>query len=384
MHDFLIKEIINTNIENELIKIGFDKTYTHKAKDKFKYKNLKIFNLTSAQANIIKQTALSVGADCATHKDVITGKAEISDCILAGSASQINKIAQKLSIQPFGLKILAQQLYDFCRDNEERKTKIVGILNITPDSFSDGGKYLEPADAINQLRLLINDGADIIDIGAETTKPYSDPTPVQTQITRLTPILEYIKSNNICTPISIDTRSAQVAQFAIEYGASIINDVSGLSYDEHMADTIAKNGVKVIIQHSQGSPEDMQKNPHYQNLIDEIYKALNTKINYAVSKGIKQENIIIDPGIGFGKTRDNNFEIINRWQEFKGLGCPVMLGVSRKSLLDMPDADNLEKDIHTLAINSILMREKVDYIRVHNVKLHSKFKDISDKLNPKG
>ena len=384
MHDFLIKEIINTNIENELIKIGFDKTYTHKAKDKFKYKNLKIFNLTSAQANIIKQTALSVGADCATHKDVITGKAEISDCILAGSASQINKIAQKLSIQPFGLKILAQQLYDFCRDNEERKTKIVGILNITPDSFSDGGKYLEPADAINQLRLLINDGADIIDIGAETTKPYSDPTPVQTQITRLTPILEYIKSNNIGTPISIDTRSAQVAQFAIEYGASIINDVSGLSYDEHMADTIAKNGVKVIIQHSQGSPEDMQKNPHYQNLIDEIYKALNTKINYAVSKGIKQENIIIDPGIGFGKTRDNNFEIINRWQEFKGLGCPVMLGVSRKSLLDMPDADNLEKDIHTLAINSILMREKVDYIRVHNVKLHSKFKDISDKLNPKG
>ncbi len=383
MHDFLIKEIINTNIENELIKIGFDKTYTHKAKDKFKYKNLKIFNLTSAQANIIKQTALSVGADCATHKDVITGKAEISDCILAGSASQINKIAQKLSIQPFGLKILAQQLCDFCRDNEERKTKIVGILNITPDSFSDGGKYLEPADAINQLRLLINDGADIIDIGAETTKPYSDPTPAQTQITRLTPILEYIKSNNICTPISIDTRSSQVAQFAIEYGASIINDVSGLSYDEHMADTIAKNGVKVIIQHSQGSPEDMQKNPHYQNLIDEIYKALNTKINYAVSKGIKQENIIIDPGIGFGKTRDNNFEIINRWQEFKGLGCPVMLGVSRKSLLDMPDADNLEKDIHTLAINSILMREKVDYIRVHNVKLHSKFKDISDKLNPK-
>ena len=376
MHDFLVKEICNKNIEEELCSIGFDRTYTNKAKDKFAYKNYKIFDLTPAQANIIKQTAISVGADCGTHREVITGKIDKSSCVLGGSISQLVKIGQKLNNQPFGLKNLGEKIAKLStKDTAPSKTKIVGILNITPDSFSDGGKYFEPEKAINKINELINEGADIIDIGAETTKPYSEPTPDEEQIKRLTPILKYT-FDNILTPISIDTRSSAVAQFATDNGVRIINDVSGLDFDPNMADVIAHSNAKVIIQHSKGSPENMQNNPTYENLIDEIFLSLTDKLNYALSKGIAKNNIILDPGIGFGKTTKDNFEIIRRWKEFKSLGCPVMLGLSRKSLLNMPDADNKEKDIYTLAINSILINENIDYIRVHNVKLHKKLIDM--------
>ena len=165
MHDFLLKELTNTDIEKELEIIGFDKSYRHKAKDKFAFKNFKIFDLTVAQANIIKQTALSVGADCATHREVITGKIEKSSCIIGGSISQLEKIAQKLQVQPFGLKLLGEKILEKSRISYQQKTKVMGILNLTLDSFSDGGKYIELNDAICHLNQLIKDGADVIDIG---------------------------------------------------------------------------------------------------------------------------------------------------------------------------------------------------------------------------
>lgn len=376
MQDFLIKEISNSDIENELINIGFDKTYTHKACEKFEYKNFKIFNLSSAQANIIKQTALSVGADCATHRDVITGKIESSDCILGGSISQIKKISEKLNFQPFKLKELGEQLLTKTTSNNTNKTKLMGILNLTTNSFSDGGKYYNFEDAIKQLNKLINEGADIIDIGAESTKPYSEPVSPEQQLEKIIPVLKHIKDNNILVPISIDTRSSVVAQESIKCGAQIINDVSGFDYDNDMVKTIAKTQVKVIIQHSQGTPENMQNSPQYENLMDEIFINLKNKIDFALSEGVMKENIIIDPGIGFGKTKEHNFEILNRWKELKTLGCPVLIGLSRKSLLDMPDATNEEKDLYSLALNSRLMNDNIDIIRVHNVKIHKQFQKI--------
>jgi len=371
MQDFLIKEILNADLQKEIEDIGFDKSYAGKAIEKFEYKNFKIYDITSAQANIIKQTALSVGADCATHRQVITGKIEKSDCILGGSASQLKKIAQKLEFQPFGLKVLAKEILKNISSEFPRKTKIAGILNITHNSFSDGGDFLKFEDSIKHLNQLINDGADIIDIGAESTKPYSTPVSSEVQIERILPILKYIKEKSINIPISIDTRSSIVAKTCIEHGASIINDVSGFDYDSKMAETTAQYPyVKIIIQHSKGTPENMQDCPQYENLIDEIFKNLKEKIDFAVSNGIKKENIVIDPGIGFGKTREQNFEIINRWKELKTLGCPIMLGLSRKSLLNIPQMSNEEKDLYTLALNSIIIKEKIDYIRVHNVKIH--------------
>ena len=376
MHDFLLKELSNTELINELTEIGFDKTYTHKAAEKFCYKNFKIFNLTPAQANIIKQTAISTGADCGTHREVITGKAQHSDCILGGSVSELRKITQKLKLQPFGLKDLAAVIESKLEQTAPQKTQIMGVLNITENSFSDGGQYYNFEDSIKHLHQLINDGADIIDIGAESTKPYSKPVSAQKQLEKLEPVLKYIKENNIQTPISIDTRSAEVAKRCIKFGADIINDVSGFDYDTDMADVIAQSKVKVILQHSKGTPDIMQNAPTYNNLMDEIFLNLKTKVDFALSKGIKKENIIIDPGIGFGKTRENNFEIIRRWKELKTIGCPVLIGLSRKSLLGMPDAANEEKDIYSLALDSILINENIDYIRVHNVKLHKTLQNI--------
>lgn len=378
MHDFLIKEIHNTDIKQELLNIGFDKGYSRFATSKYNYVNLKIFDLSVPQANILKQSALSVGADCATHREVITGKAELTACILGGSLSQIDKIAKKIKGQPFGLKDLSEQLLNFISKKEKpSKTKLMGVLNLTENSFSDGGLYYEYDDAIKHLKKLIKDGADIIDIGAESTKPYSEPVEVEDQLDKLLPILKYVEEKKIETPISIDTRSSKVARICIQYGAKIINDVSGFDYDEQMIDVIAQNShVKIILQHSLGTPENMQENPTYSNLMDEIYCSLHNKVQLALSRGIKKENIIIDPGIGFGKTRKDNFEILKRWQELKGIGCPVLIGVSRKSLLNMPKSTNEEKDIYTLALDSILISQKVDYLRVHNVKLHKNFLDI--------
>ena len=378
MHDFLIKEIHNPDIKQELLNIGFDRGYSRFATSKYNYVNLKIFDLSVPQANILKQSALSVGADCATHREVITGKAELTACILGGSLSQIDKIAKKIKGQPFGLKDLSEQLLNFISKKEKpSKTKLMGVLNLTENSFSDGGLYYEYDDAIKHLKKLIKDGADIIDIGAESTKPYSEPVEVEEQLDKLLPILKYVEEKKIETPISIDTRSSKVARICIQYGAKIINDVSGFDYDEQMIDVIAQNShVKIILQHSLGTPENMQENPTYSNLMDEIYCSLHNKVQLALSRGIKKENIIIDPGIGFGKTRKDNFEILKRWQELKGIGCPVLIGVSRKSLLNMPKSTNEEKDIYTLALDSILISQKVDYLRVHNVKLHKNFLDI--------
>lgn len=377
MHDFLVKEVVTDNIKPEIEYIGFDKSYAPKVIEKFQYKNLKVFGLTPAQANILKQTAISVGADCATHREVITGKIEKSDCILGGSLSQIRKIAEKLQFQPFGLKVLGAELLRF--QIKTHKTKIMGILNVTDNSLSDGGEFLEPEKAFEHLKEMVRDGADIIDIGAESTRPYSEPVSADVQLKRLLPVLELVKKAKIKVPLSIDTRSAEVAEKCIKAGAVIVNDVSGMTYDWCMADVVAKYGVHVIIQHSKGTPENMQKSPEYKNLMDEIILDINQKIDFALTKGIEKNKIIIDPGIGFGKTRENNFEIIRRLTELYALDCPVMLGLSRKSLLNMQDEDNLTKDIFTVALNTIAVENGVDIIRVHNVKLHKQLLNILSK-----
>ena len=378
MHDFILKDIINSDLTKEFEDIGYDKSYIHRAVEKFQYKNIKIFNVTSAQANIIKQTALAIGADCATNRDCITGKSEISDCILGGSISQLKKISEKLKYQPFGLKTLGELIENQLEISHNGSTKIVGVLNITTDSFSDGGEFYEFSNATKHLDEMINDGADIIDIGAESTKPYSKPISDSEQLEKLLPVIKYAKAKNIT--VSVDTRSSKVAEECLKLGTDIINDVSGFEYDNNMPEVIAKYGAKVIIQHSKGTPENMQNNPEYTHLMDEIYLSLKSKIELALSKGIKKEDIIIDPGIGFGKTRENNFEIIRRIGELYGLRCEVMLGISRKSLLNITNEDNQIKDIYTTALNTLAIQKKVDYIRVHNVKMHKKLLELTSEV----
>ena len=368
MPEVFIKEITNKDIQTELQQIGFDEEYRYVASDKYKYKNFKIYNLTPAQANIIKQTALTIGADCATHKEVVRGNIDFSNAILGGSISQIKKISEKLKSQPFKLGEIGDNLYKQAVKERTTKTKIAGVLNITPDSFSDGGKYLEPKHAQEHLIQLIEDGADIIDIGAESTRPYSYPVPPEEQIERLKHILKFIQDENIKTPISIDTRSSVVAEYVLDNGVSIINDTSGFNFDRKIAEVTAKYNAGVILQHTKGMPENMQNMPFYLNVVEEIYLSLKNKIEYAKSLGIN--NIIADPGIGFGKTKDHNFEILDRIEEFYSLDCPIMIGISRKSFLGIKDNDNDLKDSLSLALSYPLIQKGVDYLRVHNVKLH--------------
>lgn len=370
--NFSIKEICNTDLISEIRKIGFDENYAPFAVDKFEYKTFKIYSLNCAQANILKQTALSVGADCATHRDVICGKIDYSDVILGGSLAQIKKIAQKLELQPFNLKSLGETLLKQVENKPVPKTKIVGILNITPDSFSDGGLYLDKKTAEEKFISLITDGADMIDIGAESTRPYSEPVDAKTQLERLLPIVEF--SINYDIPISIDTRSSKVADEILKIRKCTINDVSGLEYDNKMAEIVAKYNAPVIIQHSKGTPLDMQNNPQYKNLTDEIHHSLKEKIKFAENFGIN--NIILDVGIGFGKTQNDNIELIKRIGEFKSLCYPLMLGISRKSFLNVTADNNELKDTLSLAFGAIAITQNTDYLRVHNVKLHKKFLDL--------
>jgi len=376
MHDFILKELKNTDMLTELNTIGFDKSYSERASIKYNYKNIKIFGLNAPQANILKQTALSYGADCATPRGAITGNMEKGDCILGGSVAQLAKIAIQLGLQPFGLRNLGREIEKLINTEKNCKTKIMGILNLTPDSFSDGGLYEDIENATAHLVQLVQDGADIIDIGAESTKPFSEAVPTDKQLEKLLPVLDFIRDNNIEIPISIDTRSSEVAKYCLEAGATAINDVSGFNFDNKMVEVAADFGCPVVIQHSKGIPETMQINPMYENLMDEIFLDLKRRIDFAISNGIKKENIIIDPGIGFGKTREHNFEIIRRIEELQSLDCPILLGLSRKSLLNMKDADNAVKDIFTVALNTLAVEKKVDIIRVHNVKLHRQLLDM--------
>ena len=373
MEKFKLRQIISADIEKELQQVGFDEGYRVAASYKYKYKNLKIYDLTPAQANIVKQTAIACGADCATHRDVITGKVEHSDVILGGSESELKKIAEKLKQQPFKLDELGNTIIESL-NIKKRTTKLVGILNITPDSFSDGGLYFNPSDSQKHLMQMIEDGADMIDIGAESTRPFSEEVVSEEQVKRLKPILEFIQKENINVPISVDTRNSVVADFALSSGANIINDVSGFDFDKNMVNIIAKHGAGVIIQHSKGTPENMQVAPQYTNLMEEIYTTLQDKSEYAKSLGIK--DIIIDPGIGFGKTNDNNFEIIDRCEEFFSMGYPVMIGISRKSMLQIAEANNELKDTLSVALSYPLARIGVDYLRVHNIKLHKKMLNL--------
>lgn len=371
MKKFVIRELYNRDIEKELQYIGFDEGYRLTASDKFKYKNLKIYDLTPEQANIIKQTALATGADCATHREVIRGNVEKSDVILGGSISELKKISKKLQQQPFGLKNLGIDIENQLDIKKHNCTKLAGILNVTPDSFSDGGKYIEPKDAQKQLIKLIQDGADIIDIGAESTRPYSKAVAPEEQIKRLKPILTFVQKENISIPISVDTRSSVTADFALNNGATIINDVSGFDYDKNMAHTVAKYNAGIILQHSKGTPEEMQNSPKYEDVVEEVFLCLKNKIEYAQSLGITK--IISDVGIGFGKLKKDNLELVNRIEEFFSLNTPIMIGVSRKSLLGIMDDDNELKDSMTLAISTPMILKGIDYLRVHNVKLHRTF-----------
>lgn len=257
----------------------------------------------------------------------------------------------------------------------------MGILNITPDSFSDGGLYLDEKRAIERALRLAEDGADIIDIGGESTRPGSDPVPVNEEIRRTIPVIRAI-SKDINIPISIDTYKAEVARRALDAGASMVNDISGLRFDPDMPRVVAEYDVPVIVMHIKGRPKDMQLNPVYKALIPEIMDYLRISIRLALQFGIKEERLIIDPGIGFGKTFEHNLEILNNLREFSLLEKPVAVGVSRKAFIgkilgDVPPSDRLEG---TAAAVAIAIYNGANILRVHDVKAMVRVARVVDSI----
>ncbi|ADQ47189.1 dihydropteroate synthase [Caldicellulosiruptor kronotskyensis 2002] len=249
------------------------------------------------------------------------------------------------------------------------KTNVMGIINVTPDSFYEGSRV--QVEKVTQRALqMIQDGADVLDIGGESTRPFSEPVEEEEELKRVIPAIEAIRDMDKSIPISIDTYKSRVAQKAIEAGADIINDISGGTFDKDMFYVAAHYNVPIIIMHIKGTPKDMQKNPYYEDVIEEILQFFELRIEQALKAGVKLENIILDPGIGFGKRPEDNLEILRRCEEFRVLGRPILIGASRKSVIghvlsNLPPEERLEG---TLAISVICAQKKIEFVRVHDVK----------------
>lgn len=385
-------DILDSHIaSNELSNIGVSGTGKIIMGDKLKYIIIKLKNINSTALNILKQEALSIGAELANHRDVITGKIAVSDSILFGTPVQLRIIVKKIKSQQFGLNELSNELENilaifdkaFKKSNPQKirtdkgdivfngKTYVMGILNVTPDSFSDGGKYADYSSAVKRGIEIEKEGAGILDVGGESTNPLSHKVDDQIEIDRVCPVIEKL-SQTIGIPISIDTRKPAVAKEALKAGASIINDVSGLSYDtEGMAEVLVASNAPYIMGHCrEKSPENMQKDlKPYSDIFYEILSYFKKKIEYLENKGYLADNIILDPGLGFAKSIEDNYNILSGIISFKSLGLPVMAGVSRKSFIKHITGNN-KSDIliGNISFASYLKLKGVDIIRVHDVR----------------
>ncbi len=259
-------------------------------------------------------------------------------------------------------------------------TLIMGILNMTPDSFSDGGQFKSHDKAIDHALKMVEEGANIIDIGGESTRPGAESVQLEEELSRTIPIIEAIRLKSDCL-ISIDTYKSKVAKAALVSGADMVNDISGLTFDHNMASLVAERNVPVIIMHIKGKPGDMQKNPNYDNLIKEIKAFFEVQIAIAKKAGIDSGNIILDPGIGFGKRLEDNFEIIRELGQISTMGYPVLLGPSRKSFigftLDLPIEERIEGTLASITAGVI---NGARIVRVHDIRATRRTLTITEKI----
>ena len=336
--------------------------------------------LESDRATFLKQAMVSLGGNGTVYED----PAKQFQVILLGNLHQYHQLANQIDDPSYGLEKVAIMLREHlvhlskpvsfeldcgCQIlHLSERTHIMGILNATPDSFYDGGQYFSHDRAAERIFEMVAEGADLIDIGGESTRPGSNPVGIDEEIKRVIPIIELVKGK-IPVPISIDTRKSEVAEAAIESGAHMVNDVSGLRFDLKMASVTANYHVPIVVMHMKGLPKDMQQNPEYTDLIGEIYDGLEQSIHIALDHGIAKDKIIIDPGIGFGKTWDANFILLKRIKEFNSLGCPMLVGVSRKSFigkaLNLKENERLMGTAAAVAVSSL---KGVHLMRVHDVK----------------
>jgi len=348
---------------------------------------IRLTAMSNVAANILKQEMLSLGAEAAIARGALTGKTKKTDVLLIGQLAQFSALINKLKIQPFGLQKLAGELKENLRNftkNDFRlslkkgflnlgdETQIMGIINLTPDSFSHDGLYREfsnnyPELALNKAQRLISEGARIIDLGGVSTRPGAKGISTKEELSRTIPVVRCL-AKKINAPISIDTTNPLVARAALDAGAEMINDIGGLRNRE-MIKVAARCKAAVVIMHMLGKPANMQKIIHYESLIEDICAYLKNAIFSAEAAGIKPDKIIIDPGIGFGKTPVDNLKIIKHLPDFKLLGKPILIGPSRKSFITKILGLNLPSQITgTLAACVMAAQRGANILRVHDVK----------------
>lgn len=359
---------------------------------------IRLNSITNITANILKQEMLSLGGDVAVSRDALTGKAKKTDCLLLGNSSQFNRLIVKLDKQPFGLAQLAKDLSVTLQSYQKEnitldlgrhkfnlgyRTLLMGIVNLTPDSFSQDGLYRSRESGVGSIleyvRGLIRDGADIIDIGGESSRPGAKPVSVKDELKRTIPVIKLV-CKKIKVPVSIDTYKPEVAHAALDNGASLVNDITGLRAIK-MARVVRRHNSGVVIMHMQGTPSTMQNKPRYADLIAEIMQYLQQAVIRAQEIGIKREKMIIDPGLGFGKTAEHNLEILNRLCEFKALGLPILVGPSRKSFIGKVLNCPVEGRIFgTVASCVLAAKNGVSILRVHDVKEVKQALDITQAI----
>jgi dihydropteroate synthase len=258
------------------------------------------------------------------------------------------------------------------------RTVIMGVLNVTPDSFSDGGLFNDPQKALERAKIMVAEGCDILDVGGESTRPFSSPAPANEELGRVLPVIELIRDLDV--PISIDTNKPEVAAKALEMGADMVNDITGLR-NESMVKLVAEKKVPVVVMHMRGEPSNMQEDPVYDDVVVEVMEYLRASAAKAEKAGIGSEQIIVDPGIGFGKTTEHNLEVLKRLDEFRSLGYPILVGVSRKSFIEKilgnEAGDRLEG---SLAAMAAAIMNGANIVRVHDVKESVRVAGVLDAL----
>lgn len=382
----------------EMRDTGVDAMSARRMEGKALHLNLKVERVDPRTANLLKQAMINVGGDGAVDRRGIDCSAEKVGVILMGTHEQMEQLALRMLQSPDQVSIgktLRQTLKNLskthytlrCRKKTlmlDKETLVMGVLNVTPDSFFDGGLYLDKEKAVAQGLRMVEEGADILDIGGESTRPGSKPLELEEELRRVIPVIESL-AKEVDVPISIDTYKSAVAREAIRAGAQMINDISGLHFDPGLALVAAGEDIPLILMHVRGTPETMQKDVHYESLLYEIIGYLKESIERAESAGLDPQQIVVDPGIGFGKTVEDNLLIIKNLSELRVLGKPILLGTSRKSFigktLNAEVGDRLEGALATIAIGAL---HGAHIVRCHDVLQSKKAIALADAIRCAG
>lgn len=345
-------------------------------------------------ANIIKQEMLSLGGDAAVARGSVACSVPSSDILIMGTVKQVSALANKIKKQPFGLSLIAEEIFAILKNVSIReyvwktsrrkiilgkKTMVMGILNVTPDSFSEGGLFYSTAKAIEHGLRMADEGADIIDIGGESTRPGSRSVAVNVELKRVIPVIEGLASK-LKIPLSIDTKKARVAQLAVSAGAEIINDITALNGDRDMIKTLRETRAAAVLMHMRGKPRNMQKGSlEYDDLMGEITDYLKASSDKAIRAGVAKECLAVDPGIGFGKTPEDNYTIIRKLSELRALGMPVLMGTSRKSFIGKVTGGGPDERMEgTAATVAASIMNGCHIVRVHDVAAMKKVAAVTD------